>query len=54
MSCNRMKEKAKTLQFQFWSKSSVLKQRRFRARFKDGTVPSRNTIIYLTVEYLIG
>ena len=53
-SCNRMKEKAKTVQFHFWSKSSVSKQRRFRARFKDGTVPSRNTIIYLTVEYLIG
>ena len=53
MSCNRMKEKAKTLQFHFWSKSSVLKQRRFRARFKDGTAPSRNTIIYLAVEYLI-
>ena len=53
-SCNHMKEKAKTLQFHFRSKSSVSKQRRFRARFKDGTVPSRNTIIYLTVEYLMG
>ena len=49
-----MKEKAKTLQFHFWSKSSISTQRRFRAHFKDETVPSKNTIIYLTVEYLIG
>ena len=50
----RTKEKAKTLQFQFWSKYSISTQRRFRASFKDETLPSRNTIIYLTVKYLIG
>ena len=50
----RTKEKAKTLQFQFWSKSSISTQRRFRARFRDETVPSRNTITYFTVKYLIG
>ena len=30
------------------------KDKGFRARFKDETVPSRNTIIYLTVKYHIG
>ena len=47
-SYNRTKENAKTLQFHFWAKSSILTQRRFRGRFRHETVSSRTTIICLT------
>ena len=53
-SYNRTKEKAKTLQFHFWAKSSILTQRRFRDRFRHETVSSRNTIICLTEKYTRG
>ena len=53
-SYNRTKEKAKTLQFHIWAKSSILTQRRFRGRFRHETVSSRNTIICLTEKYTRG
>ena len=56
LSCNRMKEKAKTSQFHFWSKSSVSKQGVSEPVLKmepclPGTL-SQNTLLWN--KYLIG